>query len=218
MALSSVFLYPREREYGADQLWLTREDDGSLSLCFETWVEVANEAIEAGDPSLIADGPHEESVKGLRDGDALYRAMVYLIGEGYVDDDDLEWVVERLAEVAPEMVAAFRAAHAVETARLEAAARAAAEAREAALAPYRATIAAYVERFSDEKLYYPGAGRVYPPKRHWATRFIEEFILEHGALPGAVHRLEIRGHYSGGDHDFSELPQLHAALTGGVAP
>lgn len=210
--MTTIFLYPKEREYGVEQLWLTREDDGSLSLCHEHWITPMDEAFGLGHMDLPEPGRYEETVTGLRDGEALWRAVFDLLGEGQIDREEVEWVVDRLAQVAPEMVPAFRAAHGLASDRFEAALRAIDVDRELALVPYRATIAAYVARFPDESPSPPGWGQESGLRRDWVTWFIEEYTIDHGALPTGVHSIGLPW-YGGGEHDFSDLPRLHAELS-----
>jgi hypothetical protein len=89
------------------------------------------------------------------------------------------------------------------------------ELRERALAPYRATIDRYVLRFSDEKLNFPGAGRVFPGLRSWHRTFIEDYVVEHGAVPSTAHFIDVTRKdtsLSGPYHDFSDLPAFHEAV------
>jgi hypothetical protein len=82
--------------------------------------------------------------------------------------------------------------------------RALAGRNEALVAPFLSRIEAYVEKFSDSKLYHPGAGYVYPSQRHWMRVFLKEYVMAHRALPTGIHHVRVVG-YSGGEHDFSDL-------------
>jgi hypothetical protein len=125
-----------------------------------------------------------------------------------IDDNDFEAIATKVAFVASDMVPAFRAGHIAAMRREEAAAFALRTAHETALAPFRTTVEAYVERFPDDKQQYPGAGYVFPSRRTWARRYIEQYVLSHGKLPTGVHHITLKG-YNGGSHDFTELAQLH---------
>jgi hypothetical protein len=80
--------------------------------------------------------------------------------------------------------------------------------REARLIPYRSVIDAYVLRFSDKPLRYPGALGSYGTERHWVKHFIEAYVLNHGQLPDQELWIDVqvgRGGYAGSAHDFSDL-------------
>ena len=91
------------------------------------------------------------------------------------------------------------------------------ERRRASAAPFLDRIEAYVTaRFSDEKLHYPGMGRVFPSRRSWARQFLYEYVATHGHLPIGKHSIRVTG-YSGGLHDFSDWEAPLGRAEGGTA-
>ena len=83
--------------------------------------------------------------------------------------------------------------------------------REAKLRPYRSVIDAYVLRFSDKPLRYPGALGSYGTERSWAKHFIEAYVLNHGRLPDQELWIDVQvggAGYGGRAHDFSDLKSL----------
>ena len=84
----------------------------------------------------------------------------------------------------------------------EQAARVRAE-REARVAPFDAVIDAYVERYSDANLWYPGAGYVWPSLRYMMRTFIRTYVMDHGVLPTGEHRIIVPHRYQGGTHRFA---------------
>jgi hypothetical protein len=148
-----------------------------------------------------------EPVCGLQTGIDVYRALGgILTAAGYGPEDiDLESISAAIAEVDRDLAAQFRGAP-EEIERRGNEARQLEAARErAVLEPLAERIDAYVTaRFSDERLHYPGAGRIYPSQRFWAKCFIQQHVLEHGPLPTGRHWIRVSG-FSGGEHDFSDL-------------
>lgn len=177
------------------EFWLSRARDRTLTLSLKQSAEEHHLDVEPA--------------THLTTGVDVYRALHdVLSAAGYaIGDFDVEEIATRVADVdagvAAELRTAARDIEAADDARQQSE-----KAREQAfLTPYETRIDAYVMRFSDEKLYYPGAGRVYPSKRSWVKAFIRQYLLSHGVLPTGTHKIEVGG-YGGGTADFSDLGSL----------
>lgn len=172
-------------------VWLHRRRGGSYALTF-------SQSARGEDRLPVT------PVEGLTSGAALYQAVASMLEEvGYEIDDFLESLAQEIGAVDSALSAQFVAAPEALEAEDEARELAVEEDRKIRLEPFNTKIEAYVQRFSDEKLHYPGAGRVYPSGRVWMRRFIEQYVLAHGTLPVGKHEIEVPG-YSGGTHDFSD--------------
>jgi hypothetical protein len=173
--------------------WLAKGRDGTFTLTTEQ---------SALDGDCLDVPPSE----GLASGVDVYRALIAMLDElGYdLDRVDLQTVADEIEHLAPAAAEQFRTAPEVIEEIEELERERAALYRHTALAPFAAAIEKYVAHFSDEKLYYPGAGYVYPSRRHWMRCFMEEYVLAHGALPNGKHLITVQG-YSGGEHDFPNL-------------
>jgi hypothetical protein len=149
---------------------------------------------------------------GLKSGAEVYWSLRFAIMEtsGWeLTDAMLPSIAEQIAEVSPTTAAEFLAGPASEDTRGEderAAAAAYAAYKEEALKPFRKKIDAYVLRFSDKGIRFPGGG-TYGNPRAWARRFLEEYALSHGRLPHGKHQIKVTGavSYSGPTHDFSDI-------------
>jgi hypothetical protein len=143
-----------------------------------------------------------EPAAGLRTGVQVYEALSDMLSvAGYsLDERDLDEIAAEIAELDAEVAEQFRTAPEEIEKVEEVEAQAAAAHEQAILAPFAA-------RISDDKLYYPGAGYVYPSRRHWMRLFLQQYVLAHSELPTGRHYIRVRGahSYSGGEHDFSDL-------------
>lgn len=77
-------------------------------------------------------------------------------------------------------------------------------AREEAIAPFLSIIDSYVLRFSDERIRLPGS-TMYPSKRFWMKKFMEDYVVVYGELPNGLHEIRVErsnGGYRGAPHDF----------------
>lgn len=176
--------------------WLARSRGGSLTLSLRQSAR-GNERVRI------------EPASGLRDGVAVYEALVGMLVELGCEavSTALEPVAAELERFGATLAAEFRNASSVLEQRDEDKRRAAEAGIQQTLTPYRPAIEAYVTRFSDEKLYYPGSGYVYPSRRFWVRRFLEQYVLAHGKLPTGEHWIKVPG-YSGPSHDFSDLADV----------
>jgi hypothetical protein len=173
--------------------WLSRTRDRSLTLALKQ-------------SAKGADRLHVDPEKGLKSGIDVYRALRSMLSEAgsSIDSCDPDSVARAIGLIDPVVAAEFRnGATAIESEEEEDEQEEYARRREI-VAPFNSRIEAYVTRFSAERLHYPGAGEVYPSRRHWATKFIQEYVVAHGALPTGKHWIRVQG-YSGDEHDFSDI-------------
>lgn len=175
---------------------LSRAQDGSLTLTLSQSARGANRL----DVAPATD---------LRSGVDVYRAFSDMLSEAghSIDNCDVHAIAEEIKLLAPDVGEQFRNAPADLEAAEEAECEATVAREQAILAPFAARIEAYVSRISDDKLYYPGAGYVYPSRRHWMRVFLQQYVLARGELPTGRHYIKVQG-YSGGEHDFSDLAAL----------
>jgi len=154
------------------------------------------ELIRIIDDCELATGPRDMNLEGGCTPEEIYdfatvTSVFYPELSAYFSETNEDWLEEKKLEEAKEEE------------RYEREARVEAERRAKTLAPYHERIAAYVLRFSDERLRYPGGGS-YGSRRGWAKKFIEEYLMAHGELPCGEYYIRVDG-YSGPKHDFSDL-------------
>ena len=136
----------------------------------------------------------------LKDGAEIYDALyIASSNNGYdLTEHDLMLVSDALKAFSPKVAREFFEGEAILEARHEEQIRLEKLERDRVLAPYRTVIDAYITRFSDAPL------RNYGTQRHWAKRFIENYVMEHGCLPSGEHHIK-EGGYTGSLHNFSDL-------------
>ena len=146
-----------------------------------------------------------EPVPNLKDGAEIYEALQAATSNYSYDltEHDLMLVSDALKVFSGKLAGEFSRAEEILEARHEEQSRLEVVARARVLAPYRAIIDAYIARFSDAPLRYPGGGS-YGSSRVWAKLFIENYVMEHGHLPSGEHRIIVGG-YNGSLHNFSDL-------------
>lgn len=151
--------------------------------------------------------------RGFLDGVNVYDALRMMVSNaGYhLYNDQLAGIAEKLALFSPGMADEFRKGPELLRQRQEDEEderRKAESEREGKLRAYRDIIDKYVERFSDDPVRAPGWSRPIGTRRIWLTRFIENYVVEHGRLPTGEHYIKVQGpgfSYSGSLHDFSDL-------------
>lgn len=107
----TMLLFPNRRELPDNWLHVTRLQDGSLELRAQIWYEVGKDGDWGPGARMVADAPRRETITGITDGTALYRAAAGILGADRLSDRDIEPAVEVLSDLAPEMVEDFLTAH-----------------------------------------------------------------------------------------------------------
>lgn len=103
---------PHPRVPVANSLHVGRDDDGRLEVQSEIWFRQGDDAQVDPTPDMEWSEPIRELVRRIVGGDVLYRVMLDLLWQERLSDPEVAQTVEVLTDLAPEMIADFRAAHA----------------------------------------------------------------------------------------------------------
>jgi hypothetical protein len=143
----------------------------------------------------------------LMGGADIYEALQQQLSEFNYDISSapLEEIAKKLAKFGKTTADNFLNAEAILEAREEEEEADEESLRAQSLAPFREVIDRYVLRFSDTPHRFPGSTGTYGSPRLWATRFIENYLIEHGKLPTGQHWIKVQeggASYSGEGHFF----------------
>lgn len=159
---------------------------------------------EFADPEDAGDAMMVAPAIGLRNGCEIYEQFFEMLDQAGIERDRVSYdaVAEGIRRIDADAALQFEAAAGLdETGQSGAQANGQARMRALKLAPFRAAIDGYCSTLSDKRS-RGGGGISRPSERARVQAYMEEYALQHRALPTGRHSWRLRNGFLSGEHDF----------------